>query len=92
MAMNWVRYKARMKPRTSNCTSRTPHHTLAGVATGDIGEFAFEGAGERDAVRSFPLDRSGGERGVNRLRRAIDDEGRAMRPRRVSIGPPESLV
>src|SRR5262249_51199641 len=54
-----------------------PHHALAGVACGDVRELALEGGGGRPAAQPFHLDGGGGERGVGRARRAVDDEARA---------------
>jgi len=54
---------------------RIPRHAFACIAARDIGKFAFEGAGEREAVGPFALDGSCGERGIAGLRRAARDEG-----------------
>jgi hypothetical protein len=50
---------------------------LAGVRTGNVGELAFEGGGERETVQPFHLGGSGGQRRVMRLRGAVDDEASA---------------
>src|SRR3982074_2417598 len=54
-----------------------PRDALAGIGPGDIGELAFEARGERESVAPFHLGRSGGECGIMRLRRAVDDKGGA---------------
>ena len=47
---------------------------FAGVARRDGGELALEGRRRRPAVQPSDFGRSGGQRGVMGLRRAVDDE------------------
>jgi hypothetical protein len=47
-----------------------PRDTLADVAARDLGKFAFEGRGERDAADEFNFGGRGGVRCVMRRRRA----------------------
>src|ERR1035437_392164 len=57
-----------------------PHVTrdaLACVGFRNAGELPFEDGGEREAVQPFHLGCGRGQRGIVRLRRAVDDEGRA---------------
>jgi len=60
---------------------------LAGVRARDVGEFAFEGGGEREAADELHLGRRCGERRIARLPRAVDDEagGRSIQKK-----PPRS--
>ena len=66
------------RPKSKSCRSPVvANHALAGIAAGDVGEFAFEGGGGGPAVAPFQLGGSGRERGVACLRGAVDDKARA---------------
>ena len=76
--MLWPLQQVRFVPNPEVANSpRIPHHTLTGVARGDVGELALEGGGSGPAVQPFLLGGGGRERGVACLRGAVDDEGRA---------------
>lgn len=57
---------------------------LPGVAAGDVGELAFKGRCRGRAVRPLHPGGRRGERGVARLRRAVEDEARARKPCKVA--------
>ena len=48
------------------------HRVFAGIAAGDIGELVFEGGADRKTVAPCHFGGGRGERGVARLRGAVD--------------------
>ena len=56
---------------------RVAHDTLACIGARDVGELAFERRGAGAAVQPFYLGGGRGQCGIGRLRRAVDDKGRA---------------
>jgi hypothetical protein len=62
-------------PATEVASSpRIPRDALAGVAAGDVGEFALESGGKRETVQPFQFSGGSCERGFMRRRGAVDDE------------------
>ena len=55
---------------------RVTHDALAGIAAGDGGELAFEGGADRKAVAPIHFGGRRGQRGIARLRGAVDHEAR----------------
>jgi hypothetical protein len=64
-------------PLHASSSPRVVREALAGIGASDIGEFALESGGKREAVEPFHLGRASDQCRVTRLCRAIDDKGRA---------------
>src|SRR5215831_11516318 len=58
---------------------RVSHRAGAGVGRGVRGEFAVELGEQRNAVGEAKLGAGGGQRGIFRRRRAVDDEARTRK-------------
>src|ERR1700716_1782286 len=61
---------------------RVARNALAGIGPGHVGEFAFEGRGEREAVEPFDFGRAGG---------ALRGTG-SVRPRRMEYSAPAPMM
>ena len=77
MLQSLVSHQADHSINTVVSSPRISHDALAGVGAGDVGELALERRGRGPAVDPFHFGGGGGQRGVVRLRRAVDDEARA---------------